>query len=272
LGEINNGKSRFYDFTIAAMGSTSFNIVSGKTRHTFAIEILNFGYSGGDYLTPYNLAANLQITITGGYTATVVSETPSTSIEKFFELEFDPDLPETTSEDLSFEIIGNSFKDGLSGDNVRLSLIEKAIGFSYEWTAPVPSSSAPPSNTSSGISSAVGATDNNEGELVLSPLIESQGAKSVYTTGSILLIVSSPFCSNLGFAFIKLFQIVEILSKMIFLPVVYPEKINSVLSAIADLSDPIELPSDFLIKGSLEQSHPTFKGKIFKFGEFGNIL
>ena len=69
-----------------------------------------------------------------------------------------------------------------------------------------------------------------------------------------------------------MFQIIEIVSKMIYIPVRFSGLIKEVLEAIVDLSDPIDIPSDLIMDGKLEDSHSSYKGKIFDYGEFGNVL
>jgi hypothetical protein len=48
--------------------------------------------------------------------------------------------------------------------------------------------------------------------------------------------------------------------------------IKEVLEAIAELGDPIDVPPELIMKGSLEDSHSGYKGKIFNYGEYGNAL
>jgi hypothetical protein len=69
-----------------------------------------------------------------------------------------------------------------------------------------------------------------------------------------------------------MFQIIEVLSKLLYMPVKFSGKIEGMLNNIAELSDPIDIPPELIMKGSLEDSHTNYKGKIFKFEEYGNIL
>jgi hypothetical protein len=69
-----------------------------------------------------------------------------------------------------------------------------------------------------------------------------------------------------------MFQIIEILSKLIYLPIIFSGSLQTLLYSIAELSDPINISPNLIFEGSLESSHSSYKGKIFKFGEYGNIL
>jgi hypothetical protein len=73
-------------------------------------------------------------------------------------------------------------------------------------------------------------------------------------------------------AFIKMIQVIEILSKLIYLPAKFSGMLQEVLYTIALLSDPIDIPPTLILKGSFKNSHSSFKGKIFKFKEYGNIF
>lgn len=53
---------------------------------------------------------------------------------------------------------------------------------------------------------------------------------------------------------------------------VFSGQINSLLNGIAEFSDPIEIPPNIIMKGTLEQSHVGFRGKILDREEYGNIL
>jgi hypothetical protein len=90
--------------------------------------------------------------------------------------------------------------------------------------------------------------------------------------GPVLLITLSPLCANIGVAFVKLFQIIEILSKLIYLPVTFSGTLRDILHTIAKLGDPIYISPNLIMKGSLAESHSNYKGKIFEFEEYGNIL
>lgn len=69
-----------------------------------------------------------------------------------------------------------------------------------------------------------------------------------------------------------MFQVVELLAKLIYLPIKFSGKINSILMAISELGDPIEISPQLIMKGSLEDSHTNYKGKIFAGEEYGNVL
>lgn len=84
--------------------------------------------------------------------------------------------------------------------------------------------------------------------------------------------VGFPACSQIGFAFVKMFQIIEILAKLIYLPVKFSGKIQGMLEAIAELGDPIDIPEDIFMNGGVLESHVNFKGKIVNYEEYGNIL
>ena len=65
---------------------------------------------------------------------------------------------------------------------------------------------------------------------------------------------------------------IEILSKLIYLPVIFSGKVDTVLQAIAELGDPIEISPNILIDPKQEDGYMNYKGKIFQFGEYANIL
>lgn len=77
-------------------------------------------------------------------------------------------------------------------------------------------------------------------------------------------MVSGAACSlNLGPAFIKLFQIIEILGKFYFMPIDYSELIDYFLSKIFDLSDIIDIRKDYFLPE--QRTHPnTFYNKLSK--------
>lgn len=69
-----------------------------------------------------------------------------------------------------------------------------------------------------------------------------------------------------------MFQVIEIMGKLIYIPVYFRGQLNDILEGINHLGDPIDIPSDIWMKGSLLESHHSFRGKIYKNEEFGNIL
>jgi hypothetical protein len=91
------------------------------------------------------------------------------------------------------------------------------------------------------------------------------------------LIVGTLTIGNINTAstilgFIKLFQVIEILGKLIFIPVHYTGLILDVLLGVYNLSDPIDISPQFLTKGKYEDSIAGYMGKITFYEEYGNIL
>lgn len=78
-------------------------------------------------------------------------------------------------------------------------------------------------------------------------ILRNNFTKNTLATVRILVVSSAaaigsfPFCSQLGLAFIKTFQIIEILSKLIYIPADFSGIIYDLLSNISELSDPIEI-------------------------------
>lgn len=62
------------------------------------------------------------------------------------------------------------------------------------------------------------------------------------------------------------------MSKLIYIPVYFRGQLNDILEGINQLGDPINVPSDTLMRGDLIESHHSFRGKIYVNEEFGNIL
>ena len=74
------------------------------------------------------------------------------------------------------------------------------------------------------------------------------------------MLVTSTFSINLGPAFIKFFQIIEILGKLYFTPIKYSNLLDFFLSTINGLSDLVQLPANFLINSNpSEESHSLGK-------------
>lgn len=71
---------------------------------------------------------------------------------------------------------------------------------------------------------------------------------------------------------IKLFQVIEILSKFVYIPVVYSGKIKSFLISISGMAGPIEINPEIFIEGKVQDGYMNYKGKIFNSGEYANIL
>jgi hypothetical protein len=73
-------------------------------------------------------------------------------------------------------------------------------------------------------------------------------------------------------AFIKLFQIIEILGKLIFVPVHYSGVLLEVLLAVYHIGDPIDISSELLTPGKYQDSIAGYMGKITFYEEYGNLL
>ena len=83
---------------------------------------------------------------------------------------------------------------------------------------------------------------------------------------------ASQFCSlNLGPAFIKFFQIIELLGKLYFTPVVYSALLSFFLENIFSLSDIITLPPDILV-ASVPTDYNGYFGKLTESAQPRHIL
>ena len=72
---------------------------------------------------------------------------------------------------------------------------------------------------------------------------------------------------NIGFSFIKLFQIIEILCKLLYLPVIYESTMRSFLVILNDMADPLGLPEDIFVKETFLESIKYFNRKISVYEE-----
>ena len=73
-------------------------------------------------------------------------------------------------------------------------------------------------------------------------------------------------------SFLKLFQIVEILGKLIFVPVYYSGLILDILTGVYNLSDAVDISPEMITDGKYEDSIAGYMGKITFYEEYGNIL
>lgn len=113
----------------------------------------------------------------------------------------------------------------------------------------------------------------------LQSMIQSQISRALVVGGRVVTM-GVVFFSSLGgnsclsatYGFIKMFQIIEIMGKLIYIPVYFRGQLNDILEGINQLGDPVDIPSNTLMKGSLLESHHSFRGKIYLNEEFGNIL
>jgi hypothetical protein len=69
-----------------------------------------------------------------------------------------------------------------------------------------------------------------------------------------------------------MFQIIELLSKLIFVPVYYTGLILDMMVSIYLLGDPIDVSSNLIMPGIFEESLGGWMGKITFYEEWGNIL
>jgi len=79
---------------------------------------------------------------------------------------------------------------------------------------------------------------------------------------------------NFGSAFIKLFQIIEILGKFLFLPIWYKGLLLDIIYSVAQIGELIELDADFIIKtdsvtGGTKDRYWT---KFTVYEEYSNVL
>lgn len=115
-------------------------------------------------------------------------------------------------------------------------------------------------------------------ETIVSSFFYSPISTNAATAGKILVISSSvsegffPLCSHFAFSMIRLFQVIEILSKFVYIPVVYSGKMESFLNSISGLTGPIEISPEIFIQEEVQDGYMNYKGKIFNFGEYANIL
>lgn len=118
---------------------------------------------------------------------------------------------------------------------------------------------------------------NLKGENQLKTIFENQVSKTVMSVGRIAAVAASFIggssgCFSSGYSFIKLFQVIEVLGKLMYIPVHFSGELNDILEGVNDLADPIEIPPELLMKGSLIKSHTSFRGKILENEEYGYIL
>ena len=71
------------------------------------------------------------------------------------------------------------------------------------------------------------------------------------------VIATSTFAINLGPAFIKFFQIIEILGKLYFTPIAYSNLLDYFLSTIYGFSDLISIPVDLVLGQTLVEESPS---------------
>lgn len=120
---------------------------------------------------------------------------------------------------------------------------------------------------------------NYQKENQLKNIFENRASKIIAVVGRGAALGASFFgggstnsCGSSSYSFIKMFQIIEILGKLIYIPVYFSGELNDILEGVNKLADPIEIPPDLIMKGNLKESHTTFRGKIYENGEYGRIL
>jgi hypothetical protein len=77
---------------------------------------------------------------------------------------------------------------------------------------------------------------------------------------------------DLGFSFIKLFQIIEILSKLLFIPVIYHTTMRNFLVLLHKIADPLGLPDETIVQDSFQSMMKYFLRKITVYEERTIIL
>ena len=77
---------------------------------------------------------------------------------------------------------------------------------------------------------------------------------------------------NIGYSFMKMFQVVEILSKLIYFPVVFEDRTEKLLFALHNLVEPIDVPEDIIVSEPYEDSVVGFNRKLSIYEERNHIL
>lgn len=80
------------------------------------------------------------------------------------------------------------------------------------------------------------------------------------------------FGIKFGVAIVKIFQLIEILAKLVFMPVFFSDILKDVLYVIYKMGDPFDLDSNALIDYPIDKNISSNRGKITLFEEYSNIL
>jgi hypothetical protein len=109
-------------------------------------------------------------------------------------------------------------------------------------------------------------------------LLSSKSCSTVFTflmIGSLLfnfLSGSNLFGIKVGVAIVKIFQLIEILAKLVFVPVFFTGILKDVLYVIYKMGDPFDLDPQTLIDYPVDFNISSNRGKITLFEEYSNIL
>jgi hypothetical protein len=93
--------------------------------------------------------------------------------------------------------------------------------------------------------------------------------------GSVIFnfLSASNLCGiKFGVALVKIFQLIEILAKLVFFPVFYSGILKDVLYVIYKMGDPFDLDPQTLLSYSVDLNISSNRGKITLFEEYSNIL
>lgn len=237
---------------------------TGKKRYSIKFQAVNYSDTGsGKGFSDYDLESNLQITPPVGYTVEILYfNKDDTTHSGEFKLESTPEIPDDEKLPITLSLKTKQIGDG--GANDSIVFINNSVIINLGLIEVV----SPPTTT----------PEEPYEETFVSSFLDSPGSSNAVRAGKILVISSSvsrgffPLCSHFAFSMIRLFQIIEILSKFIYVPVVFSGKMESFLNSISGLTGPIEISSEIFIHGKVQDGYMNYKGKIFKAGEYANIL
>lgn len=265
-GNSNDGENRFVDFQFSDLNSNTE--VAGKKRYHFKFQAIEYSNPGsGDGFSSYDLESNIKIELPSGYSTQMFNFIRDDVLYSGeFQLEFTPEIPEGQQLKLNFTLKNKLIGDG--GNNDPVLFIHKIISLKLG------------EESSEKVENNIDETDekNETEDSLLNDLLRNSATTNTAAAGKLLIISSGlsggvlPLCGQFAFSMVKLFQIIEILAKLFFLPIIFSGKMDSILSAIAHLGDPIEVSPHILVSGELQDGYMNYKGKIFKFQEFANIL
>jgi hypothetical protein len=165
-----------------------------------------------------------------------------------FDIEITPELAADEGVHFNFKLTNPLIFNGLSADYYRLALVDKTTKLLFGVNPPPDHGNHP-----------------KEPPINTSKAILNNSSKAAFVIGSTVVLTSAPIFSNFGISFIKMFQVIEIFSKLIYLPVRFSGPLQKVLNSICGLSDPLQISPTLLIDGELDVSYNKYKGKIYRY-------
>ena len=135
-GLFGNAQSRFFNFDIQNLNEDSISPTTGKRRYKFKFEAVDWNYLGpGGGMANYDIAANLNVSVTNGKTISIVDVTQNnvTNSAEFY-IVFQTELSTNEAFDITFGLTSKIIDDGLDDDMIQLNFVDKSVTTTFSYT------------------------------------------------------------------------------------------------------------------------------------------